>query len=71
MRITVDRDKCCGSGMCVMRAEAVFRQDEEDGLARLVVKDPDPRHYESVKSAASLCPTQAITVIYDNKSHND
>ncbi|GAA2895764.1 hypothetical protein GCM10010517_60610 [Streptosporangium fragile] len=35
MEITVDQDKRCGVGQCVLLASEVFDQGEDDGLAGL------------------------------------
>ncbi|GAA0915578.1 hypothetical protein GCM10009574_018210 [Streptomyces asiaticus] len=33
MKITVDEEKCCGAGQCVLIAPEVFDQREEDGAS--------------------------------------
>ncbi|WP_285666977.1 ferredoxin [Actinorhabdospora filicis] len=59
--MTVDRDRCAGSGMCALTAPEVFEQDGE-GLGTA----PDPsswaEHAEAAAEAAGLCPVGAITV---------
>jgi ferredoxin len=61
MRVTVDREKCCGAGRCFMLEPKVFDQGE-DGLA--VVKDPSPppELHKVVREAATVCPGAAIRV---------
>lgn len=62
MRVSVDQDKCAGSGQCVMSAERVFDQREEDGVVVLVAEVPPAGERENVLRAARWCPTSAITV---------
>ena len=62
MRVSIDHDRCIGSGQCVLNAEEVFDQREEDDLG--VVLDPAPpaASEAAVHRAALGCPGQAITV---------
>ncbi|GJF30534.1 ferredoxin [Kitasatospora sp. NE20-6] len=62
MQVTVDQDRCCGSGQCVLTAPAVFDQSEDDGLVRLLTERPDPAEQATVRLAAALCPGGAITL---------
>ncbi|GAA4139186.1 ferredoxin [Actinomadura keratinilytica] len=59
MSISADRDRCIGSGQCVLSAPHVFDSDD-DGL--VVVVDPDRTGDRAVREAAVLCPVGAITV---------
>jgi ferredoxin len=59
IRITIDREKCIGSGNCVFNADGVFEQDE-DGIAEVV--DPSAQSLETVQFAVSSCPVNAITM---------
>ncbi|MEV4612643.1 ferredoxin [Kitasatospora sp. NPDC049258] len=61
MQVTVDQDRCCGSGQCVLTVPAVFDQGEEDGLVRLLQVRPGPELDADVRLAAALCPGGAIT----------
>ena len=36
MKVTVDEDKCCGAGTCVLLAPDVFDQRDEDGIVVLL-----------------------------------
>ncbi|MET9290666.1 ferredoxin [Streptomyces sp. NPDC003077] len=64
MRITIDRERCIGSGQCVMTAPGVFTQDDE-GLVELLpghengTSDPDVRH------VPATCPVQAVSLSED------
>jgi ferredoxin len=62
MRIQVDRDRCCGSGNCVLTAPDVFDQSDDDGLVVLRRSDPPPGRDDAVRRAADLCPARAIEV---------
>ena len=62
MRVTVDREKCIGSGQCVLTAADVFDQGEDDGIAVLLDAEPSPGSHEDVRQAAKLCPAQAIAI---------
>ncbi|GAA2251703.1 MULTISPECIES: ferredoxin [Kitasatospora] len=62
MQVTVDRDRCCGAGQCVLTAPAVFDQSEDDGLVQLLTDRPAPSEQADVRLAATLCPANVITV---------
>ncbi|MFB9662988.1 ferredoxin [Glycomyces mayteni] len=62
MKVTVDEDKCCGAGSCVLVAPDVFDQRDEDGIVILLEPAPAPEHHEAVREAASVCPALAIDV---------
>jgi ferredoxin len=62
MRVTVDRERCIGAGMCVLTAPVVFDQDEEDGRVVLLVTDPPEELQDAVRQAERLCPSGAIAV---------
>lgn len=42
MKITVDEEKCCGAGQCVLIAPEVFDQRDEDGIVVLLDAEPGP-----------------------------
>ncbi len=62
MRVEVDRDRCCGSGNCVMTVPTVFDQDDSDGLVVLRTPEPPEEVADAVRQAARLCPSGAISV---------
>ncbi|MEV4315012.1 ferredoxin [Actinocrispum sp. NPDC049592] len=62
MRITVDQDKCCGAGTCVLLAPDVFDQRDEDGIVVLLDPAPAEELHDTVREAASVCPGVAISV---------
>ncbi|GIE90175.1 ferredoxin [Actinoplanes regularis] len=62
MKVRLDQDRCVSSGQCVLNAPAVFDQRDEDGVAVLLVADPDEDQADDVRQAAALCPALAILV---------
>jgi ferredoxin len=66
MKVSVDREKCVASGQCVLAAEAVFDQDENDGVVILRSENPSPDQHAAVRVAAEMCPASVITVTEDD-----
>lgn len=62
MKVTVDQDRCVASGQCVMTADDVFDQRDEDGVVVLLDENPPAERVDDVKHAESVCPALAITV---------
>jgi ferredoxin len=62
MKVTIDEDKCCGAGSCVMAAPDVFDQRDEDGIVVLLDEAPADFLHAAVREAASVCPAAAITL---------
>ncbi|MFE4581325.1 ferredoxin [Streptomyces chartreusis] len=60
--ISVDRGKCCGSGLCVMVAPEVFDQAEDDGLVFLRLNVVPESMETIVCQAIGACPTSAISL---------
>ncbi|MEU3399894.1 ferredoxin [Streptomyces filamentosus] len=60
-RLTADRDRCIGAGMCAMTAPEVFDQDD-DGLVLLLHPDPPADHRTAARLAVGLCPSAALTL---------
>ncbi|PDP87813.1 ferredoxin [Glycomyces fuscus] len=65
MRVTVDQDRCCGAGQCVLLAPEVFDQREDDGVVDLLDASPPERLRPAVREAGQVCPTAAIRVDED------
>lgn len=65
MKVTVDEDKCCGAGTCVMSAPDVFDQRDEDGIVVLLDSDPGAELHGAVREAAEMCPARAIEISED------
>ena len=62
MRIRADRDRCVGSGQCVLAAPTVFDQSE-DGLVRLREHVVTPDDHDAVYQAEEICPSRAIRIM--------
>ncbi|MDN3057623.1 ferredoxin [Streptomyces hygroscopicus] len=61
MQVTVHQDKCVASGQCVLAAQDVFDQRDEDGVAVLLDERPPTEPHDDVRQAAAVCPAPAIT----------
>jgi len=62
VKVTAERDRCIGAGLCTLHAPAVFDQ-EDDGM--VVVLDDSPTGAaadDARKVAEHLCPGKAVLV---------
>jgi ferredoxin len=62
MRVIADLDRCIAAGSCAAVAAAVFDQRDEDGVVVVLQAEPSEDEYESVRLAASMCPSAVITI---------
>jgi ferredoxin len=62
MQVSVDQDRCIGSGQCVRTVPRVFDQREDDGIVSLLEETPPDDLEQDVRLAAGMCPALAITV---------
>jgi ferredoxin len=60
MKVTVDTDKCCASGNCVVLAPDVFDQRDSDGVVVLLTDTPPEDARGAVREAADVCPAACI-----------
>lgn len=60
LSITIDRDLCMGSGVCIVFAPATFTHD---ALTKAVVLDPVGDSVADIRAAAEGCPTGAIVLV--------
>lgn len=63
MKVEVAPEKCIASGQCVLIAESVFDQDEDDGTVVLRTADVPPEDEEATRNAERICPSRAIRTI--------
>ncbi|GAA4051528.1 ferredoxin [Nonomuraea sp. NPDC050663] len=59
MKVTVDTERCIGSGMCVYSSEEVFDQDD-DGTSIVLRPEPPAELWDAVRRAVDRCPASAI-----------
>jgi ferredoxin len=59
--VTVDPERCCATGGCVLIAPAVFTT--EHGTAEVLSAVDLTRHLEQIREASDCCPTEAIQLI--------
>ncbi|MFJ9173816.1 ferredoxin [Streptomyces sp. NPDC102360] len=62
MQVSVEMDKCCGAGQCVLVAPEVFDQRDEDGVVIVLNAQPPAELHASVEEAVLVCPAAAITL---------
>jgi ferredoxin len=65
VHIGMDRERCVGTGSCVLTEPAVFDQDEDDGRVTLLTDTVGPDLLSSVEEAVSLCPNYAVWLDQD------
>ncbi|NEA43330.1 ferredoxin [Streptomyces sp. SID11385] len=61
-RVNAERERCVGAGQCVLAAPAVFDQDEQDGLVRVLAEQPSESQSDAVREALWACPSGALTL---------
>jgi len=57
LSISVDRELCMGSGVCIMYAANTFAHDN---ATKAVVVDVSTDSVESIQAAVEACPTGAL-----------
>ncbi|GAB7045633.1 ferredoxin [Catenuloplanes indicus] len=60
MKVTADRDRCIGTGMCALTAPAIFDQDQDEALVIVIDETPPEDARRVVEAAAGRCPSGAI-----------
>jgi ferredoxin len=58
--VVVDRERCMGSGMCVVYAPGTFTHDEQ---ARAIVLDQVTDPVDVIEAALEACPTSALRLV--------
>ncbi len=56
MKITIDHDKCCGAGTCVLLAPDVFDQRDDDGIVILLDERPSAELHPVVVMPPTSAP---------------
>lgn len=61
LRITADRSRCCGYGLCAQICPEIYKLDE-DGLVVLAT-DTVPEGLEAeAREGAAACPAEALVI---------
>jgi ferredoxin len=58
--ISVDRELCLGSGMCIVYAPGTFAHDAE---AKAIVVNPEGDPIEEIRTAVEGCPVGALKLV--------
>jgi len=58
--VSIDRERCIGSGMCSVYAPGTFTTDDQ---AKAVLIDPPTDDLDSVLTAIAACPVAALHLI--------
>lgn len=61
MKVKVNKDKCISCGACMSVAGDLFQFDDE-GFSCAVKEEVAKNDEEEVKTAAQVCPTEAIEI---------
>jgi ferredoxin len=61
--VVADRNRCVGSGNCLLRLPDVFSSDEEEGLVEVLDATGAGHRLDDLQDAAEACPAQAIRVV--------
>lgn len=61
MKLTVDRDRCAGHGLCEEAAAQLLHLDDE-GKCVIDVEDIEDKDLEAAKMAVRVCPVIALTL---------
>ncbi len=64
MKVVVDYDVCASNAVCMGIAPQVF-EVRDDGYLYVLDEHPGPELADVVRSAATNCPTGAITLVED------
>lgn len=62
VKLEADRDRCIGSGMCLLAVPEVFDQDD-DGIVVLLEPVPGAEHGDAARTAVGNCPSGALRVL--------
>ena len=63
MKVAVERDRCIGTGMCVLTAPAVFDQDADEAVVVLLDESPPETQRPAVEQAVARCPAAVIRLL--------
>ena len=61
VKITVERGRCIGAGLCVLNAPELFDQDDEGTVVPLE-EQPSPQQEPAARAAEYACPARVIAL---------
>jgi ferredoxin len=61
LRVTADRSRCCGYGLCAQLCPEIYKLDE-NGLVVLATDTVPEGLEESAREGAAACPAEALLV---------
>lgn len=61
LRVTADRSRCCGYGLCAQLCPEVYQLDE-NGLVVLATDTVPEGLEETAREGAAACPAEALAV---------
>ncbi len=62
--ISIDRELCLGTGMCIVYASGTFAHDEQ---TKAIVVNPDGDPIDAIRNAVEACPTGALRLVNDHE----
>ncbi|WP_344680485.1 ferredoxin [Saccharopolyspora taberi] len=65
MRIQADVERCVGAGQCVLAADALFDQRDDDGTVVVLATEVGDGDADAVRDAVTLCPSGALSLVED------
>ncbi|HEX9831860.1 MAG TPA: ferredoxin [Mycobacterium sp.] len=65
MLVHTNQAKCVAAGTCAAVAPAVFDQDDDSGIVKLLNEHPPESERSAVEEAVEFCPAQAISIEED------
>jgi ferredoxin len=63
VRVSVDWDRCAGTGMCLSMAPTVFELDDDGNLLLLHGDELAESEVGPVRDAVACCPTEALELL--------
>lgn len=61
LRVTADRSRCCGYGLCAQICPEVFTLDE-NGLVVLAMDSVPEELEETAREGAAACPAEVLVI---------
>lgn len=62
-RVLIDRERCLGTGLCVVYAPGTFAHDEQ---TKAIVVNPLGDDGDAIRTAVDACPTGALRLLPDD-----